>query len=614
MKKFVPILLVICTVLSVFSIFTVPAYALAEGAAIVLLGLASFCIGECISNIGSQAGGELSNAVSKFASEHNSFINSTNSIVFNSSTGSFSISGEYDFSSQIEYDVAIEIVNELNNNPTIKAKQISESSRYPGFLEVDTSVYSEIKTIMTDRLSKAIYKQYYEEAGKNTEEIAEILDKPFYKFDFVGPMPAFTTPESTTQVSVSKDGFLFTAPCSNLIELTLNGGTSYYFPSKDAAQASGCSNPRIYYKSSDGTEYWCGEIIADCYGGGTYIIYNGEIYYKTSFLYTSDKYNRYFSTYGFNNSSFNSYLSIDGVCLSDVYNGGSFSVGAVINTTGEQHSPIPSISPSENDFTSTTGGAFSVNRTDDENNTGLGIGLGLINDSDSITLNPDGTFESVGGIDMAKLTDLIEQLKSGSLDFENVKQYLDLISRLVSSGNLTSQEQKVILDNINANTTAIAQAIAEAKAVDIDKVNVDFSTFLFEHIGFKEATDIVNGFTLVNQCKTLINNLLGKFENSSSSPPNFSFYWDSNKDGIKEKYTILDLSFMETSLSNSNLVDQSRFQNSMTVRQFVQYLIILLCYVAFTIKIIKKLPGLLGGVEGFDGDLQTVSTFESKVK
>ena len=69
------------------------------------------------------------------------------------------------------------------------------------------------------------------------------------------------------------------------------------------------------------------------------------------------------------------------------------------------------------------------------------------------------------------------------------------------------------------------------------------------YIGFKEATDIVNGFTLVNQCKTLINNLLGKFENSSSSPPNFSFYWDSNKDGIKE---IKCISEMEGRIQRNN--------------------------------------------------------------
>lgn len=455
MKKIVPILLVICTFLSAFSILTMPTYAVSELIAGGLIGLGMFCIGELLGEIGSQSGGALGTSIIEFQNIHNDYLHSSDSILieYHNSKPTFVVNPSASLS-DVEYNITQEVVAELNN--TLSGSSSVWYNTETLTWELYPWAYSQIKTTIGDKVSKAIYKQYYEESGKNTEELAEILDKPFYKFDFVGPMPAFTTPESTTQVSVSKDGFLFSAPCSNFIELHLNGSTGYYYPSEDAAKASGCSNPYIYYKSSDGTEYWYGAVNADCYGGGTYIIYNGEIYYNTVMSYTPNKNNRNFVTAGLNENTFNFHYSIDGVRLSDVYNGGSFSIGAVINTTGEQHTPIPSVSPSENDFTSTTGGDFSVNRTDDENNVGLGIGLGLIGNSDILELNPDGTIKSVGGIDMTKLTDLISKIQSGDLGFENVKEYLELIAKYVSSGNLTAQEQAKILANVQANVASIA--------------------------------------------------------------------------------------------------------------------------------------------------------------
>ena len=107
-----------------------------------------------------------------------------------------------------------------------------------------------------------------------------------------------------------------------------------------------------------------------------------------------------------------------------------------------------------------------------------------------------------------------------------------------------------------------------------------------------------------------MNNILDPQEYSSGAP-NFEFYYDSDKDGVAETYNAFDLSFLETPLTNANLKDKRHFTQPMTVREFIQYLIIFICYVGFAIKVLRKLPGLFAGGESTAQDGLTMQAIES---
>lgn len=439
-------------------------------------------------------------------------------------------------------------------------------------------------------------------------DLAMALDNPVYSFDFVGPLPSMTVPTSEGFADLSVDGFKLTVPTSSMILLELNGNQQFYFPSEEAARAAGCNSvSKVYVDPETGVEYWSGSIKATAYGGGNYVLYNGEIYYReTSYRdYTSENY----YSFGVTPSSFNTFVSVDGVALSDVYTGGSISMGVVLNTTNEVKAAVPTKSYSEEDFVTSVGGTVDIPRTDAEEIIGNGIELGLVNPDSTITFDESGNITAVDDIEIAKLEELIEKISAGNLELEDIQSYLDLITKLVSSGNMTATEQKIILDNIATLTEiqnkdisdiknsvkSIADSItAEGAAEDVDS---DFGYLQINHHGLIESQTIINtAFPFVAQSQQLINNLFD-YSSNSTDIPNFSFYWDSNKDGIQERYTLLDLSFMEQVLTNDNLEDKNRFMKSMTIREFVQALIVFVIYVGFSVKFLRKLPGLFGSAE-----------------
>lgn len=486
MKKIVPILLVICTFLSVFSIFTIPAHALAEGAAIVLMGLASFCIGECISNIGSQAGGALAQTISDFERDHQAFLNSTNSIIYDTSTGSFSINGDYDYSSDIEYEIALDVVNELNKNAMNKIDYIVQSSRYTGFFDVEPAVYSEIKSTIADRVAKRLYA---ESQNKTMADLSEAADVPLYSFDFVGPIqPEFNIPGVYGPKALSRDGFSFSIPIAypGKASLPVSSANSILssFPGASILEL-GNNTCRIQFGNG-------------CYGFCTYILYGGKIYYnRPQSYYKSTAFTSYASSFPSTRVPPSYFVCEDGTTLADVglTSIDGLSMGVAVNTTGELASGVPTVFPDETQFSEyTEGSSISVPRTDDENNIGLGIGLGLIGDSDLIELNPDGTIKSVGGIDMAKLTELVGKLKTGSLDFENVQEYLELIAQLVGNSNLTAQEQSKLLANVQANVASLA----DIKIKSDYKFDVKTPDTIINKFPFSLPFDVYNVFNLLS--------------------------------------------------------------------------------------------------------------------
>ncbi len=434
---------------------------------------------------------------------------------------------------------------------------------------------------------------------------------PQYDFSFVGPQPSISSPVINGSAPLQKDGFVFTPPISSTM-----------FNEKNTisikASAELLYNYKIFesqFLSGDEKNGYTSQARFSCYGYSTYVMYNGKLYYFIQANYTDAPVSRVSTSTSLSSINPSIFYSADGVCLADVYTpGSSYSIGLAINETGAVKSGSPvTASVNESDFNSQIGGGtVDVPRSQIEEIIGRAMELGLAVPDSWIQFAKDGSISSVDGIEVSKLQELIDAVTAGNLGFENMQEYLDLLTKLVGAGNLTASQQKTILDNINAKSIAISDAIT--KEHTLEDVEFENSYLTVEHTGFKEAKTLVDKLPIINQSKTLLNNLFETTKNqeqNNSSVPNFSFYWDSNKDGVKEKYTLMDLSFMEQRLTNSNLADKGRFSSSMTIRQFIQSLIILIAYSLFVIKLLKRIPSFLSGA-GFGGDNVTTSFSHTK--
>ena len=99
-------------------------------------------------------------------------------------------------------------------------------------------------------------------------------------------------------------------------------------------------------------------------------------------------------------------------------------------------------------------------------------------------------------------------------------------------------------------------------------------------------------FELYDQCKELLNNLFNY--NDVNTPPSFKFYYDSDGDGTTETYDVLDLSVLETTLSNDNMQDKSWWVTDIKVIDVIRYVIAAILYGLFIMRLIKRLPTFYG--------------------
>lgn len=114
---------------------------------------------------------------------------------------------------------------------------------------------------------------------------------------------------------------------------------------------------------------------------------------------------------------------------------------------------------------------------------------------------------------------------------------------------------------------------------------------------------LTSKFPVIDQLNTFFNNLFNT--DYDSTAPNFHFYWDSNGDGEVERYNALDLSFLETTLTNEYLEDKDRFAAPINLRLFIHLIIILIVYVQFAVKLFKMLPSFFGFGSDFTGNIVT---------
>ena len=98
---------------------------------------------------------------------------------------------------------------------------------------------------------------------------------------------------------------------------------------------------------------------------------------------------------------------------------------------------------------------------------------------------------------MLKLQELIDAIGEGNLQFEDVQEYLDLITQLIGAGNLTASQQKALLDNINTNIQSITNAITGTAAADT-KFDVKTPSTIINKFPFCLPFDIYNIFNLLS--------------------------------------------------------------------------------------------------------------------
>lgn len=620
-------LCILLTIIMAFNFFTFPARAelLTAAAASVILGLALGAIAEL-------SAGLITEAIEAGNEAYESAVVTLRSAFHNLDQQHNSILVEY---THIDSDIRYDKINRVYPNPSLTGVELELATRLcntinnagniESYLSYDPLSQSLVVTFegyqkLKNLVVNAWLFEVNEAGGAALDEAVGGL--PTYDFDFVGPVQGMTLPSGTKRIGLTKDGFTFSAPMS----YAPNG----YFRIK-IVEAAGLT-PSFFTAEMKEQGYCVGAYSSNisCYGGASYVIFNNKIYYFKSFNATETSYSRNFSLPSFINlqgeysGNFGVFVSSDGESLDQVATVSDipfFYVGYVYssNYTGYAYpGEDVKIDPAEM-VVETEGGSLDIPLTEAEAALVGGLGFGLLNNNSLLALNADGSIASADGITIDKLQQILEALQSGTLEFDDIQSYLQTMSTLIANSNLTENQQLTVLKSlkdfaeeqnndiaaINANIAAIAKALEMEAELDIeleiDKPELEASLITVEHTGLAESKTIVDtALPIVGQSQTLISNLFNRVSSASSSvfsAPNFSFYWDSNGDGVTEKYTILDLSFMEQTLTNDNLEDKDRFKKPMTVREFIQLFIILISYVLFALKVLKKLPGLFGGAE-----------------
>ena len=515
-----------------------------------------------------------------------------------------------------EKEFAQYFVNYVNSHPDEFAVTLEKQEDGGYKFQLTPDQYEKMKNSVSESYNEWVY----DNIAKNTNDsnVVSMVENgvvPIYNFSFVGPQPSLSAPLMTGQATLMKDGFVHTIPYSS--DSLVNGR----FATAEAAESYAKGLDGVNVNGSDTQGYYFTASYTG-YGGGRYILYNGVAYYARSYSYTAGAVGRSCNSILASVPEFINFVDVNGNTLASVYTGGAYAQGIYYNKTGEVALDRPQVTTiDDSEFTTTTGGGtVEIPRTEEEEVISQAMELGLINPDSTLELNEDGTIAGADGMSLAKLQELIDMIASGNLQFENIQEYLDLITKLVASGNYTATEQKVILDNIEALNLSSAKSLEEINAAvlaisqaltlegELEDVETEFSYLDVQHTGLVEAETIVNtALPIVGQAKQLVTNVFNSVD-ESSEVPNFNFYWDSNKDGEVEKYNFFDLSFMEQPLTNANLEDKSRFTDVMTVREFIQYIIIFVVYAGYLIKLLRRIPGLLGGSEGMSDDVNTINS------
>lgn len=444
---------------------------------------------------------------------------------------------------------------------------------------------------------------------------------PSYQFSFVGPLTPAQLSDVNSIHSIDFEGIHFYAPFK--IGSVDNNG---WFLDRSFLVSIGCpdNDSCIYLSAGQGSGYRGKTVSHSTYSGSVYIIYNDDIYFSNApIVHQASKINVSIDAMSVSDYSLQYYYNLNGVSLysagvrQETVNGLYYGFYEWTNPGNRESRPILNSVPDEDDFIDTSsGGILDPGLTDEESAISSAIGLGIISDNPTLEFDNEGNLISADGISLATLESLVQELIDKTYSFESFEEYLQTITQLLQAGNLNTDQiddilsalrewessQADALDDINAAIGAAASSITSALEIsasdaELDLPDLDADTFIVSHSGLAEAATITNSIPIVGQVSQLFNNLLDSSQYDNSTP-DFRFYADLDNNGVSETYNAFDLSFLEYDLTNGNLADSDRFQNRLTIRQFLQYLIIFICYVAFAIRILKKLPSIFGADEG----------------
>lgn len=520
-----------------------------------------------------------------------------------------------------ETELADKICNKLNESDNVKMLISGFEASVNGLTygedwraEVGSELYSSVKTDVVNAFYDSLLETGQQELI-NTGELHK------YSFDFVGPIQEYTIPSIDGRYStLIKNGYELSVPFC-----IMNEDAKFLTEPKTVCglTVSSCYGDEGAYEPY--VEITTGK---GCYGYGSYIVYNNEIYYM-AFTDVGTEY----STHPgvpicgiMYDSNIASYYTSDGKCLADNINSKSDLVGCFAGmyfykSPDVTKYPENTIAPSELMSEGIQGVSLEPEMTVPETLISQAIKEKLFPEEIPIELNENGEIVGANGIDINTLQQILSKLNSGeNIKFDDIKSYLEAIKAACEGTNLdTGKIQSILntvatqmvtakdiddaLKDINEYLKSLSEAltIPQEAELELTKPDIDADMWTIRHTGLPESKFIVDRIPIIDQCKEFLNNLLDG-DKYSTAPPSFSFYWDSDKDGTVEKYTALDLSFLETRLTNENLEDKRYFTSAMTVRQFIQYLIILICYTAFVLKMLRKLPGLVSGGESAGSD------------
>ena len=242
---------------------------------------------------------------------------------------------------------------------------------------------------------------------------------------------------------------------------------------------------------------------------------------------------------------------------------------------------------------------------------------GVTNSIESLLAEFDKLLEQ-GGITNENIAASTEQLKAileylKGLNIEGLGEYIQQLETTLDGLKQGDEDREAILGDVLGQLQGLNDYInsldIESIGANIKSITDSLSDFItaFKDTLFDGMTapkvsfdytpgDIIEHYTeqfpLYEQCKKLINNLFN-YEDVLE-PPNFSFYWDSDGDGVKEVYNPFDFSILETKLTNENMVDKSIFAVEIKVIDLIRYILAVIIYGFFVMRLIRRLPTLYG--------------------
>lgn len=234
----------------------------------------------------------------------------------------------------------------------------------------------------------------------------------------------------------------------------------------------------------------------------------------------------------------------------------------------------------------------------------------LLSEFDKLLEQGDITNENIAA-STEQLKAILEYLKG--LNIEGLGEYIQQLETTLDGLKQGDEDREAILGDVLGQLQGLNDYInsldIESIGANIKSITDSLSDFItaFKDTLFDGMTapkvsfdytpgDIIEHYTeqfpLYEQCKKLINNLFNY--DDVLEPPNFSFYWDSDGDGVKEVYNPFDFSILETKLTNENMVDKSIFAVEIKVIDLIRYILAVIIYGFFVMRLIRRLPTLYG--------------------